>query len=200
MAKNTRKGINGRFLWLLLMASILFGTSTMTVFAQQGYPPPQGTPGQGSQSSSYWNVSYLPIVSLQKPPQANRSYYVANLDNMRELGRIRGDQNADLSTPITDLAILFMGEPQSYVGDIYGVLLMDYVTPRYVYNSDVQNGVQEFVRGYLEKSARNPSSTLNIIVAVNTSGLWINQEHGKSWGDMIEYLNLDWLPTQSGYS
>lgn len=149
---------------------------------------------------SYSNVNYLPVISLQKPPQQFRSYYIGNLDNMRELGRIRGDQNASLSTPITDLAVLFMGEPQSYAGDIYGVLLLNWNTAMYVYNSDVRNGVQEFVRGYLEGSARNPSSTLNIVVAVNTSGIWINQEHGKSWGDMIEYLNYDWLPTQSGYS
>lgn len=185
MAKNSGRGIRSKYFCLLLSPLLLLGFSTMTAFAQQGYPPPQLTPTthvQGVQNLNYWNMSYLPIVSDQKPPQTYRSYYMADTANMRELGRIRGDQNANLQSPVDDLAVFFWGEPQAYVGDIYGVKLLNYFTPMYIYNSDVQAAVQDYVSGYLEGSARNPTSALNIVLAVNTSGIWITQEHGKSWG------------------
>lgn len=203
MAKNSGRGIRSKYFCLLLSPLLLLGFSTMTAFAQQGYPPPQLTPTthvQGVQNLNYWNMSYLPIVSDQKPPQTYRSYYMADTANMRELGRIRGDQNANLQSPVDDLAVFFWGEPQAYVGDIYGVKLLNYFTPMYIYNSDVQAAVQDYVSGYLEGSARNPTSALNIVLAVNTSGIWITQEHGKSWGDMVEYLNYVWLPVQTGYN
>ena len=197
---------NQSFFRFLLVTLILWnlGSAITNVKAQQGYPPPQPTQIVQSQSFSFGNHVFLPNIALQHIPYSYRSFYIANTANMVDLGKIRGSQNANLTSPITDLAILFFGEPQMYAmpdgSNGYGTLLYDSITPRYIMNSDVQTAVKDFVAGYLQGSATNPSSYLNVIVAVNTSGMWINEGHGKSWGDMIEYLNYDWLPTQTGAS
>lgn len=173
----------GGMLTVLFLTLLPIGFPNSVVQAQIGYPPPQ-IPNETNYIVTT-NKLYLPLIVTGS--HINNSYYVASLNNMHDLGRIRGLEHAYLSNPISDIVILDFGSPQIYVDGnnnyAYGTLLFDYNT--YIYNSQLKSAVQEYVLGYLEGSILNPSSHLTVIVGTNSSGYHVTYEHGNAWGDLI---------------
>ena len=105
---------------------------------------------------------------------------------MYDLGHLRGVDHSNLSTPINDLVILEFGNPQTYgvPGNYaYGVMLYDYAS--YIFMSDVEDAVHQYVNGYLDGCANNHNSTLTVVVGTNSSGVWINYDTGQAWRQMI---------------
>lgn len=161
-----------------------------TVYAQNGYPPPGGTPTPTvSIAPNSINRAFLPV--LKSSSSIGRSYYVRTVTNIYDLGYLRGVEHSKLSTPINDVVILFFGSPEIFIAPngsyVYGTLLFDYSTYKFI--SDIEASVKSFVSGYLNGSVSNQSSHLTVIVGTSSSGLWVTGEHGRAWAQMIHGTN-----------
>ena len=204
MKKSKKNFLNYLYIFILIFSlafALQNGSNVILVHGQNGYPPPgiTPTPTQFINPASIYKM-YVPQV--QTTTSISRSYYIEKLDNMYNLGYVRGIDHSNLSTPINDVVILYFGNPQEYTsqgGTIYGVMLFDYST--YTYMANVETAVQQYVTGYLAGSSNNRSSTLTVIVGTNTSGYWINSDTGQAWGELIYGSNSssglrNWLLSQ----